>query len=445
MNTHYTKPWFDEKFAEAIAARSAVTQAFETRRIVQALEECGRLWSDPKYPARVATTEEIAKTSKMPIGMLSAGFDDLFQELAAEKIWTWILEEVQNPSFLDPFSANGNRSAASLSGPQAVFHSLAGNVPGLAIPAIAAGLIARSIVIIRDSKRQPVLTQQFCKTLKTIEPLLSSMIIPLTWKAERSVDPKEARSEIELAVLAVIDRAEIYGADHTVNILSHRYKQLRNNLEIVDRGERLSIVLVPRNVRVKSFGAKIAYDMVMYEGRGCLTPRIIFIEGNAKTAAAMAKAVAHSLADIEKKWPRVPGPLAAEAARRSFLDTLDLHALRSDAPGIQRGHDDAWVVVVDKHGGAPRSIGERTVVCIPVQDLAQAASKIDFDRETLAGVGIAADSSTEEYERAADLAAEWGATHICPTGRMQRPSLGWNQDGTQRIGDLLNEDEISAA
>jgi len=43
-------------------------------------------------------------------------------------------------------------------------------------------------------------------------------------------------------------------------------------------------------------------------------------------------------------------------------------------------------------------------------------------------------------ERARVLAAEfgrWGATRVCPVGRMQNPPLTWRHDGRPPLGEML--------
>jgi hypothetical protein len=42
-----------------------------------------------------------------------------------------------------------------------------------------------------------------------------------------------------------------------------------------------------------------------------------------------------------------------------------------------------------------------------------------------------------KLEELATQLARWGATRVCPLGRMQNPPLTWRHDGRPALGDLV--------
>ena len=59
----------------------------------------------------------------------------------------------------------------------------------------------------------------------------------------------------------------------------------------------------------------------------------------------------------------------------------------------------------------------------------------DAVRDKVSTVGLCAPAG-----KAKELAAQfahWGATRICPLGRMQNPPLTWRHDGRPPLGDLI--------
>ena len=71
----------------------------------------------------------------------------------------------------------------------------------------------------------------------------------------------------------------------------------------------------------------------------------------------------------------------------------------------------------------------------PVRDLADALHGAASVKGKVSTVALAAPRQKSE-----DLAlqlARWGATRICPVGRMQNPPLTWRRDGRPALADLI--------
>jgi hypothetical protein len=70
-----------------------------------------------------------------------------------------------------------------------------------------------------------------------------------------------------------------------------------------------------------------------------------------------------------------------------------------------------------------------------VAGLPEVLAGADRVRDQVSTVGLAAPGS-----RGAEVAtalARWGATRLCPIGRMQYPPLAWRHDGRLGLGDWV--------
>jgi hypothetical protein len=67
--------------------------------------------------------------------------------------------------------------------------------------------------------------------------------------------------------------------------------------------------------------------------------------------------------------------------------------------------------------------------------LTEALQNAETVRGQVSTVGLAVPEHKLE-ELAAQL-ARWGATRVCPLGRMQNPPLTWRHDGRPALGDLV--------
>jgi hypothetical protein len=70
-----------------------------------------------------------------------------------------------------------------------------------------------------------------------------------------------------------------------------------------------------------------------------------------------------------------------------------------------------------------------------VQDLDEVLHGADAVRTSVSTVALAADE-TRMKEMATRL-ARWGATRVCPLGKMQQPPLLWHHDGRPALADLV--------
>jgi hypothetical protein len=258
------------------------------------------------------------------------------------------------------------------------------------------------------------------------------MVLPVVW-SHRSGDRALERFVVEVAA-----RVELYGSDRTVAELAARYRASgpgRCDLH----GARISAGLVLARANVGRAARDFAVDVAMYEGRGCLTPHVLFVEGEAARTTLFVDALARSLAAYESRWPRTRGSVHEETERRRFIDDAEVHALGAAGPsdGVERcllGPSSAWCVRQTSDASVTLGPGLRCVRVAPVEGLAEAIQALRAARPPLAGVGVAG-ATTHGAETGIDDTAlqnalrRAGATLVCPAGHMQAPPIDWSPEG----------------
>ena len=70
-----------------------------------------------------------------------------------------------------------------------------------------------------------------------------------------------------------------------------------------------------------------------------------------------------------------------------------------------------------------------------VSNLTEALQNADSVCGSVSTVGLAA--TEEQAAGMVSALARWGATRICPIGKMQTPPLTWRHDGRPPLGDLV--------
>ena len=413
-------PSVDTLLERALEARRRVVRDYSTARICGALAAAAAHWSSADSPERRALSVRLAPRIRLDAGMIDVGLRKIFGAVHELSLDEWIRREVCNTDRLEP------RAEGRLVGPPVVFHGLAGNVPGLAIPGIAACLLARSVCLIRDSRRQPLLTSAFVDTLADHDPLLARMVVIAEWDA--------TDLETERRILGRAARIEWYGTDATVKAVAARHL----GKPVVTHGTRVSIGLVPMAAPVDAAVARcFAEDAAMYDGKGCLSPHWIIVEGGRERADRMAELIGVELAAIEKRWPRRKQDIDDESLRRAFIDSGELGHIRG-SERILRGKHDAWCIRVRHEDPITLGPGLRCLSVRCCKNPTATATLLARSLVPLAAVGLAFTGDRVEDRSYHDMLAELGATWICPPGRMQEPPIWWRQDGRPRLRELLN-------
>jgi hypothetical protein len=237
---------------------------------------------------------------------------------------------------------------------------------------------------------------------------------------------------LEESLFAEADCVTATGTDETLAAIRQR---LPGRARFLGYGQRVSFAFVAAPVLSGLFlnrvVARAAADVTAWNQTGCLSPHVIYVEGGGD---ADAKRFAALLADELK--PRGPVPEAVSvgiASRRGIYEVRAAHSLET-----QLWHSDgstAWTVVYETDPRFQLSCLNRFVYVKPVLNLEEALQAADVVRDQVSTVGVAVPEHTMT-EVGARL-ARWGATRVCPLGKMQEPPLAWRHDGRPALADLL--------
>ncbi|HEX8794334.1 MAG TPA: acyl-CoA reductase [Polyangiaceae bacterium] len=157
---------------------------------------------------------------------------------------------------------------------------LSANVFVGALRALALARAAAARVTIRPSSRDPVLTQALVAAAR--DPALS------------------ITSERDPGVVGA-DRIDVYGGAAAI-------EQVRacaaRGVTIRAHGPGLGVAFVTRAADPAEASRLLARDVVVFDQRGCLSPRLVTVEGDAARAESFAASLHASLAEWAERVPR---------------------------------------------------------------------------------------------------------------------------------------------
>jgi hypothetical protein len=378
----------------------AASAALEPERTLAALTRLMETWCDPAAPwcARLAQAH-----GGFSPAMIERGLRDSLRG------WSRTALEELRARELHP------RSAA----PRLTCVWLAGSIPPASFSALLLPLLVGSAVYAKPASADPVTPALVAASLREIDPEIGAAL---------------ALGD-DLEALARADAVVAAGSDETVRALRERVPPAT---PFVAHAHKLSVAAIGPAIDVESAARRAAFDAVLWDGRGCLSPAWVLAaagpsqRGPRGRAAALAECIADELDRFSSLLPQ--GPLLPfEHAR-----LREQRAAAAVRPGVllhTPGDATAWTVVLDPGPGRPAPGALRHVPVVAVDGVEAVARFCAELRPHLSALGHAGFGlDRRPLERALALGA---GSRLCPLGRMQLPPIDWRHDGQEPLGALL--------
>ena len=200
------------------------------------------------------------------------------------------------------------------------------------------------------------------------------------------------------------DQLHLYGSDATVATLR---RSVRAGVRVRSHGHGFGIVWVARPDAAAA--RAIAEDVIDFDQRGCLSPRVIFAQ---KGAAELANALSTQLGARAEDCPRAALTDDERAALVRF---------REGSHFVGTVHQGPMHTVVQAHEDTPLFLGPagRTVIVFPAASAEVAAAKLRLLAASVTSVG------TDVEGEPTVIAATLGVRHarVAALGAMQTPPL----------------------
>jgi acyl-CoA reductase-like NAD-dependent aldehyde dehydrogenase len=255
---------------------------------------------------------------------------------------------------------------------------LSANVFVGALRAVAIARAASDEVIVRPSRREPVFARALVRAASDPAIVLD-----------------------EAFDVASFDEGEIhvYGRDETIARVREAVGTRANDrVRVRGHGSGMGVAVV----RSAADARALADDVVAFDQRGCLSPRVAVVLGDAN---AFADALHDALGALGRSVPRGEVPSEERAELRRYVDTMTY------AGRVLVGHEH----LVGTGDALVLPPTHRTVHVVPAASLDAAAALLAPFAKAIVTVGAA------ELDEARAVAPSWA--RVARLGAMQRPPL----------------------
>ena len=271
---------------------------------------------------------------------------------------------------------------------------LSAQVCTAALRALALAVATAPAVVVKPSRRDPVLAALLVEALAA-DPAFLAAEGTISLSRAREVDPRPG------------DELHVYGSDESIAALTAR---LAPGVVVRAHGSGLGLAVVSASASLEEAAFLLARDVVPFDQRGCLSPRFALVEGGAPRAEDFASALDDALASAGRRVPR------------GLLDDDDRHALALYAATMEA----VGSITLGPHHAvgfdpAPRALtlppAARVVHVVPLE-ARDAVSLVAPLARLVTTLGRAGDGALAEA-----VSALAPGARLASLGAMQRPPL----------------------
>ncbi len=363
--------------------------------------------------------------------MVRLGLTGYLKTFRRPQLQRFLAEDFINPAILDSFQPLPKGGLGRAFGPKILTHVWAGNVPGLPLWSLVAGLLVKAGNIGKVPTVEPMFASLFSQLFAEVAPELADCLAIVWWKGGDEAS--------ELSVLNESDLVLGYGQNESLAAIQKRMPITKRFLAY---GHKVSFAMVSAEAlnvsKVCATAQLVAYDVARYDQQGCYAPHMVFVErGGSVSPERFAQYLAHELAVFEKKFPLRTLSLSEASSIVSWRNTEEM------TPGgkVFFADSGSWAVSYQAEGkNFSPSCLNRTIRVIGIDALSQVPAILEPFSDLLQTVGIAAPPET--LMRLASALGEVGVTRIAAIGDMTSPEAGWHHDGRFNLLDLVKITEI---
>lgn len=391
--------------------------------ILDVLANAAEQWLAPRSNWRRKAEDRLPNATGFSPAMVRHALPFLIEPLRAPA-----LPELLDAELGDRRTLDGNRGARQARSPEMIVHVLSGNLPGLAAIPMATSLALKSAALVKAASGDRIFPPLWAQSIAEIDADLGACLAPIYWRGGDRDCESEAFDREGLVVA--------FGSDDAIDAIRRRCRG-----RFIGHGHKISFAVVTGDVlrdaaSARQAASNLAYDVSIWDQKGCLSPQMCYVEGDFESATAFAEILLAPLRELAERLPPGKATMEEQLAVRRFRQDAEWSGIASARSRVLASEGSLdWTVVVDRDATLRPTPLRRSLRVVPFAVDDDLASALAPSRRFLEAAGIAA--SPARAVELSTLLTRSGVSRVCPVGEMQRPPLSWRQGGRPRVGDWV--------
>lgn len=295
-----------KKYGESIPVMDEASVAAELRRLrgnvekahniafgqtAALLDKCARLWLNRDYSRR--HIEILSKFTNQSVELVTMEIEGSMKMLLRENIETTVMNELGSTQILDGW-VRTNYGKVRREPRGIVFHNISGNAFVVIPVSISMGLLSKNCNLVKVSKDEPYFASALFDSLCEINSSIKDRLSVIYFDS--------SSSEIYENVVKGSNCVLHWGGAESAKFMGDLC--CRHQVKLIAHGPKISFEVVDSlDSAAESVTNNIAADVMVWEQKACLSPRVLFINRKLDVEGFTQK-LAAALQMLTEKYPK---------------------------------------------------------------------------------------------------------------------------------------------
>ncbi|MDO6354628.1 acyl-CoA reductase [Caloramator sp. CAR-1] len=262
----------------------------ETEKTIEILDKCARKWLDREYSKE--HVKVLSKIINQSEELIYKEIEITMQMLLKENVKRLLKEELEDEEVLDrwidTYYGKVHRQPRGV-----VFHNVSGNAFVVIPVSVSMGLLSKNCNIVKVSADEPYFAYAFYNSLVEIDESIKDRLSIIYFDS--------SRSDIYEGIVKNVNAVIHWGGENSRNFMANLCAKY--NVHFIEHGPKVSFQVIDEIDDYDEISEYAARDIILWEQRACLSPRIIFISKDLD-AQKFCKYLANSLEKLSKEYPK---------------------------------------------------------------------------------------------------------------------------------------------
>lgn len=275
---------------DRLTANKNKVHDISVQETIETLDKCAKLWLNREYSKKhIEILSHILSQSEE---LITYELESSMHMLLRENLERTITEELGSVDVLDKWVKTSYGEVHRQ--PRGVmFHNISGNAFVVIPMSISMGLLSKNCNLVKVSGDEPYFANAFYESLCEIDPNISERLAVVYFNSECS--------DIYEAIVKKVDCVIHWGGEYSGRIMAELCAKYNSHL--IMHGAKISFEVIDEAEDINILAEAVAKDVICWEQKACLSPRLIFINNKIDTNL-FARSVAESLKELSLSFPK---------------------------------------------------------------------------------------------------------------------------------------------
>lgn len=240
------------------------THSISTSKTIDILDKCAKMWLDDEYASK--HIKILAQITNQSTELVNYELKGVMKMLLRENIEKTVKCELGSLNILDKWQKTyyGYVHRQPMG---TIFHNISGNAFVVIPVSISMGLLSKNCNLVKVSKDEPYFAYAFYKSLCEVDSSIKDRLSVIYFDS--------SETEIYDSVIKNSDGVIHWGGDYSAEIIGKICAKYQKH--ILMHGAKISFEVIDKCDDLNKTAENVAKDMITWEQKACLSPRIVFI------------------------------------------------------------------------------------------------------------------------------------------------------------------------